>query len=288
MPRKLLVFLALALAPLTTSSASAQQPTQAPDHEPEKLDSVNAAVVTARIATKDKRYADAEILMLKVTADKPQLVIPWVELGLAQLRLKKYPEAEKSFKTALGIDPASLERAHSEDFYQPSTSPQTVAPFATRASRNTVGHEISTGQDRPPDVLGTCYASLGEIYIHNGKIANAKAAFDAAVKANPPQAASYRGNEAIFFFDAGNTDEHLAAAEQAIALDPNRGMMYYFKAQALAEKATIDSQTQKLILPPGCAEAYRKYLQLEPNGQFAADSKGVLTAAGLSLKATKS
>jgi len=84
MPRKLLVFLALALAPLTTSSASAQQPTQAPDHEPEKLDSVNAAVVTARIATKDKRYADAEILMLKVTADKPQIVIPWVELGLAQ------------------------------------------------------------------------------------------------------------------------------------------------------------------------------------------------------------
>jgi len=46
-------------------------------------------------------------------------------------------------------------------------------------------------------------------------------------------------------------------------------------------KATSDPKTGEVILPPGCAEAYQKYLQLEPNGQFSADAKGVLAAAGI-------
>jgi len=33
-----------------------------------------------------------------------------------------------------------------------------------------------------------------------------------------------------------------------------------------------------MILPPGCAEAYQKYLQLDPKGQFSADAKGVLAS----------
>jgi len=52
-------------------------------------------------------------------------------------------------------------------------------------------------------------------------------------------------------------------------------------AQAMVGKATSDAKTGKIILPPGCAEAYQKYLQLEPNGQFSADAKGVLAAAGI-------
>ena len=84
------------------------------------------------------------------------------------------------------------------------------------------------------------------------------------------------------FFKAGQSEAQLAAAEKAIAVDPTRASLYYFKAQALVSKATIDSQTQKMTLPPGCAEAYQKYLQLEPNGQFSADAKGILSAAGVS------
>jgi hypothetical protein len=64
-------------------------------------------------------------------------------------------------------------------------------------------------------------------------------------------------------------------------------MLYYFKGQALVSKATIDPSTQKMILPPGCAESYQKYLELEPNGQFSADAKGVLTGAGVAIKAGK-
>jgi tetratricopeptide (TPR) repeat protein len=254
-------------------------PPQAKDSGPESTESVNAAVIAARAATKEKRFADSEALMLKITNSNPTLIVPWIELGLAQLGLKKYPDAENSFKVGLGIDAQSLKRAHSDDFYQNPEERTAVAPTATHSSRNTVGGKANTADKRTPDILGTGYASLGEIYVHEGKIPEAEEAFDMAVKSNPPMAASYRRNETIFFFQAGNADAQFAAAEKAIALDPGRAALYYFKGQALVSKTTIDPKTQKMILPPGCAEAYQKYLSLEPNGQFAADAKGVLASA---------
>jgi len=227
-------------------------------------------------------------MMLPVTRDNPNLILPWVELGLAQLGLKKYTEAETSFKMALGIDPASLQRAHADDFYQsPDAAPGAVAPTATRASRNAMGGTANTGENRTTDVQGVSWASLGEIYAYEKKFPEAAAAFDSAVKAYPASAASYRHNETIAFFQAGNADGQLAAATQAISIDSGRADNYYFKAQALVSKATIDPKTQKMILPAGCAEAYQKYLDLDPNGPYSADAKGVLTAAGLPLKAGK-
>src|SRR5208337_1451870 len=186
-----------------------------------------------------------------------------------------------------GIDPASLKRVHSEDFYQRVDAPGTVAPSATHASRNAMGGTANTGEKRTPDILGTSYASLGEIYIHEGKIEDAEAAFDTAVKSNPTDAALYRRNETIFFFQAGKPDEQLKAVNEALAIDPGRAMLYYFKGQALVSKATIDQATQKMTLPPGCAEAYQKYLEMDPNGPYSGDAKGVLTATGIPIKATK-
>ena len=34
-----------------------------------------------------------------------------------------------------------------------------------------------------------------------------------------------------------------------------------------------------MILPPGCAEAYQKYLDLAPTGPYANDVKGILAEA---------
>jgi tetratricopeptide (TPR) repeat protein len=130
-------------------------------------------------------------------------------------------------------------------------------------------------------VQGVSWASLGEIYAHQKKFSEATEAFDKAVATFPASNATYRHNETVAFFQAGNTDGQLAAANQAIAADPSRADNYYFKAQALVSKATLDPQTQKMILPAGCGEAYQKYLELDPNGPYSADAKGIVAAAGL-------
>jgi tetratricopeptide (TPR) repeat protein len=245
-------------------------------------------LVAARQDNKDKKYADAATLMLQVTSTRPDLIYPWIELGAAQLGLKKYTEAENSFKVALGIDSASQQKVHSSDFYQGADAPPgVVAPTATHSSRNVAGGGTVVNQPRNPEILGMGYSSLGEVYIHEKKVPEAKDAFDKAVKANPAQAALFRHNEAVFFFQIGDAPNQLEAANQAIAADPARAANYYFKGQALVGQATIDPKTNKLVLPDGCAEAYQKYLELEPNGQFAADAKGVLASTGLPLKGKK-
>ncbi len=267
-----------------SSSAWTQEPLPAGKKD---SGSLNAQIVAARKATAEKRFADSEAMMSKVTTEDPKLVLPWVELALAQLGLKKYPEAENSFKMALGLDPKSIERQHQDDFYKSDDKPGVAGPTATRNSRNAVDSVVNNAQSRTPDIKGVSWAGLGEIYIHDGKVKQAEEAFDNAVAAFPQQAALYRRNETILFFQAGNSEAQLAAAEKAIALDPTRAALYYFKGQALVSKATIDSTTQKMVLPPGCAEAYQKYLELEPNGPYAADAKGVLAGAGIPLKAGK-
>jgi tetratricopeptide (TPR) repeat protein len=276
--------LCAAILVVVSSAAFVQEPIPAGKTDSEGL---NAEIVAARKATAEKRFADSEALMAKVTADNPKLILPWVELGLAQLGDKKYPEAENSFKMALGVDSESLQRAHSDDFYQSSDKRTAVAPTATRNNRNAVGGTVNNAQSRTQDIKGVSWASLGEAYAHEGKIKDAEEAFDNAVAAFPTQAAQYRRNETISFFQVGNADAQFAAAEKAIPLDPTRAALYYFKGQALVSKASIDPRTQQMVLPPGCAEAYQKYLELEPNGPYSADAKGVLTGAGIPLKAGK-
>jgi len=241
---------------------------------------VNADVIAARAANREKRYADAEAVILKDTVSKPDLILPWVELGLAQLGLKKYTDAETSFKTALAINP-NAPKSQQDIGFQGQDNPSSTHIGRTVTAASAVASE----QTRPPDVIGILLSSLGEVYVRTNRPAEAQAAFDAAAQANPAQAAFYLRNETIFFFQVGNLEAQLAAAKKAIAADPHVAVPYYFEGQALVSKATMDPATQKMVLPPGCADAYQKYLQLDPNGPYSADAKAILTSAGQQIAA---
>ena len=200
-------------------------------------------LASARQSIKDKKYEDAEALMLKDTAIKPDAAILWIELAQAQLGLKKYDDAEVNFKKTLDLDKAA-------------------------AKPN-------------PEIEGGAYSGLGEIYARTGKIADAQAAYDNAAKLNPTSAAQYLTNEAVIFYQLGNADAQAAAADAAIKLDPtSRPILYYLKGNALVQKATVDPKTNMIVLPPGCSEALQKYLELAPDGQFAKDVRDILAQAG--------
>lgn len=186
---------------------------------------------------KKAKYSDIETLMLKDTAAKPDASVLWAQLGLGQIGLGKYDEAEPTFKKVLELE--------------------------------------AVAKKPNPGIQGAANAGLGEIYARAGKVPEANAAFDAAAKVNPPQAAFYLKNEAVIFSKVGNADAQVAAADEAIKADPNQAIVYYLKGQGLIVKATVDA-SGRYVLPPGCAEAYQKYLELAPNGLFAADAKGIL------------
>ncbi len=202
---------------------------------------------------KNTKYTDVVSLMEKDTQARPTESVLWAYLGQGQLGLKKYDDAETSFKKAVELDTASKKPR--------------------------------------PEIQGLANSGLGEIYARNSKVPEAAAAYDAAVKADPTKASFYYKNEAVIYSQIGNTDAQAAAADKAIAADPNDPLPYYLKGQALITKATVDPKTQRIVLPEGCGEAYQKYLLLAPTGPYSADVKGILDSAGQkinsSYKATK-
>jgi tetratricopeptide (TPR) repeat protein len=243
------------------------------------VDAANADLKLARAANAEKRYADAEALMRKDTGLKPNMLQLWVELGMAQLGLKKYEDAEISFKAALSSGEAAQKQAPAGGFYT--------------EGKGTVAHVSVTTSAPPPlkkdnaEIQGAALAGLGEVYIHQAKVPEGKEAFDKAAAAFPASAALYFRNETILFLQTGNAVEQVIAADKALAVDPARAALHFYKGQGLAAQATIDSKTNKLVLPAGCAEALQKYLDMEPTGQYSADAKGMLAAAGVPLKPAK-
>jgi len=201
-----------------------------------------AAVEEKTNEIKTAKYTDIETMMTKDTQLRPTEPVLWAYLGQAQAGLKKYDDAETSYKKALEVDAAA--------------------------------------KKQNPAIEGMANAGLGEVYARAGKVAEANAAYEAAAKANPTSAATYYRNQAVIFFQSGNADAQVAAAETAIKNDPNDALVYYLKGQGLVSKATVDPKTQRIVLPEGCAEAYQKYLDLAPTGPYASEVQAILQQAG--------
>ncbi|MGA9062440.1 MAG: tetratricopeptide repeat protein [Terracidiphilus sp.] len=188
------------------------------------------------------KYTDIESLMTKDTGVKTDEAVLWNNLAYGQAGLKKYDDAIASYKKALDLEQAAK-------------------------------------KPRGP-VIGQAEAGLGEIYARTGKVPEANAAFDAAAKADPANAALYLRNEAVIFYQENNNVAEAAAADEAIKVDPNQALLYYLKGQGLVANATIDPKTNRIVLPPDCSAAYQKYLELAPNGPYASEAAGILQQAG--------
>jgi len=213
-----------------------------------------ADIATKAAEIKTTKYTDIESVMSKDTTAKPDEALLWVNLGYGQAGLKKYDDAITSYKKAIDLETAAKKQR--------------------------------------PGVLGLANAGLGEIYARTGKVQDANAAYDAAAKADPTNAALHLRNEAVIFFQENNAAAQVAAADEAIKVDPNQAILYYIKGQGLVQNATVDPKTQRIVLPPDCTAAYQKYLDLAPTGPYAQEVAGILQQAGekisSSYKAPKS
>jgi tetratricopeptide (TPR) repeat protein len=191
---------------------------------------------------KTAKYTDIQSLMTKDTALKADEPLLWNNLGFAQEGLKENDDAIATYKKSIDIETASK-------------------------------------KPRLP-VIGAAEAGLGNIYARTGKVPDANTAFDAAAKADPANAALYLRNEAVIFYQQNNGPAQIAAADEAIKVDPNSAILYYIKGQGLVQNATVDPKTQRIVLPPDCTAAYQKYLDLAPTGPYADEVASILQQAG--------
>ncbi len=234
-----------------------------------KIQNLNALLTQARADTKAGNYDAAITAMQNATTTKPDEGILWITLGDAQLGAAD--AAAKAAKAA-GTSP---------------TDPAIVAKYNDAATSYKKGIELNAASKKPsPEAAAAGYNQLGQTY---GKLGNAKDSADAyemAAKAMPANASMYYFNEAATLYNASKLPEAEAAADKAIAADPKKAEAYYIKGQALITQATVDPKTQKIVAPPGCVDAYQKYLELAPDGPHAADVKGILEGIGEQVKSS--
>jgi tetratricopeptide (TPR) repeat protein len=141
--------------------------------------------------------------------------------------------------------------------------------------------------DKDPNAgknLAAYYNNLAEAYAKANKVDDAIKTYQLAAAADPTNAGQYYFNTGAVLTNAGKVDDALAAFDKVIAADPSRADAYYWKGVNMIGKATL--QSDKMVAPPGTAEAFQKYLELQPTGTYADAAKQMLTSIGSSVETT--
>ena len=131
---------------------------------------------------------------------------------------------------------------------------------------------------------GPYWNNLGEALGKSGKTDEAVKAYTNAAQLDPTDAGRYYFNLGAVLTNTGKVDDAVAAFDKAIAADPTRAEAYYWKGVNLLGKAKLEGN--KMVAPPGTAEAFNKYLELQPTGQFAEPAKQMLASMGASVETT--
>jgi len=144
---------------------------------------------------------------------------------------------------------------------------------------------IDTDPKKNPDdpkKLAAYYNNLADAAARSGKVDDAVKAYNQAIQLNPEGAAGYYFNIGAVDTNAGKVDDAIAAFDKCIAADPTKADAYYQKGVNMIGKATL--QGDKMVAPPGTAEAFQKYLELQPTGPYADVAKQMLASIGASVE----
>jgi tetratricopeptide (TPR) repeat protein len=195
--------------------------------------------------------------------------------GMAAMQSKDFDAAAVAFTKASELDPkqiavwAQLADAHVSAAAK-KTGPDYDAEMAKGIEAYTKALELN-----PNDAAThNNYAlALGKAK----KFPEMQAELKKAAELDPAKAGQYYYNLGAMLVNAGQSEPASEAFKKAIELDPNHAESYYQWGVYLIGKASI-SADGKVTPVAGTIEAFQKYLQLAPDGQFAESAKGMLAS----------
>lgn len=156
------------------------------------------------------------------------------------------------------------------DYYRMSATKQTDTAekqkrlgSAIEAYQKAIDLKKATTNDKDPNAtsnLAAYYNNLAEAYAKANKTDDAIKTYELAAQADPTHASQYYFNTGAVLTNTGKVDDAITAFDKVIAADPNRADAYYWKGVNMIGKATL--QGDKMVAPPGTADAFQKYLEL--------------------------
>ncbi len=201
--------------------------------------------------------------------------------GMTALNAKDFPTAVEGLNKAAEIAPkefavwANLATAY-EGLAKTKTGDEANAAL-TKA-----GESYGKALEIKPDDAGV-HNNYGLLLVKTKKIEEAKAEIVKAATLDPPGAGKYYFNLGAIMVNTQQNDAALDAFQKAVAADPNYANAWYYIGNVLSGKMTMDKDGKPLP-PPGMVEALEKYLALQPTGQFADASKGLLSVVSTQIQ----
>ncbi len=257
-------------AGLTPEQLKQQQEQQAKiAQENNTIKGLNEKLAAAKTAADGGDFDTAIAQITQATQMDPNRDLLWAKLGDYEMtsatkqtdaaeKTKRYDAAVTDYQKAVDLKQKALDAA-----------PSAKTPDATKT-------------------LASFYNNKGKAEAQMGKTDDAVKSYNQAAQLDPAGAGMYYFNLGAILTNANNkNDEQMrkAAAEafdKAIAADPNRADAYYWKGTNLIGAATL--QGDKMVAPPGTAEAFQKYLELQPTGPHAEEAKAMLQGLGATVE----
>jgi len=120
------------------------------------------------------------------------------------------------------------------------------------------------------------YNNLGNLLARAGKLDDAKAAYTKCAQLDPQNAALAWRNFGISLYQAQRMVEAIEPLQKATELDPKNAQAWYLLGACMvADPSIYKTVGDKIeVTPrPGTVEAYKKAIELDPNGQWGVQAK---------------
>jgi len=195
--------------------------------------------------------------------------------GLTAMQNKDYDTAVTSLTKASELDPKQVAVwAQLADAHVNAAAKKTGADFDAEMAKGIESYNKAIELNPADAATHNNFAlALGKAK----KFPEMQAELQKAAELDPPKAGQYYYNLGAMLVNAGQAEPAGQAFKKAIELDPKHADSYYQLGVYLVGKASFAADG-KVTPVAGTVEAFQKYLELAPTGQFADSAKGMLAS----------
>ncbi len=232
------------------------------------------------MSKEDKEKYDKALKEREASMKKNKELNDAFTAGMAAMTAKDYATAVTELTKASELDPKQVAVwAQLADAHVNAATAKTGAEFDAEMAKGIEGYNKALELNPADAATHNNFAlALGKAK----KFPEMQAELQKAAELDPPKAGQYYYNMGAMMVNAGQSEPAGQAFKKAIELDPKHADSYYQWGVYLLGKASFAADG-KVTPVEGTAEAFQKYLELAPTGQFADSAKGMLESLGSKL-----
>jgi tetratricopeptide (TPR) repeat protein len=201
--------------------------------------------------------------------------------GMTAAQAKQWPEAIAAFEKAAVVDPTQV-----AIYQQLGEARMKAADGKTGAEYDTHVAEAMKAYTKAIELKPDDPATHNNYALALGKakkFPEMQAELKKAADLDPANGGKYYYNLGAMLVNSGQGEAAGEAFKKAIELTPTYADAYYQYGVTLVGQAKIDPASGKVTPVPGTVEAFQKYLELAPTGQWSGPAKEMLASLGGSV-----